>query len=1293
MSRLLALLGVLALAGSGVYLGCRSEPEAPAPRAEAPKGVVPPPEARAESPRAAAWAADEMQVLIAPGADVTKILPGAKADGELRIPPAADRAEWIARAKEVEARPGVKEIRPVFYATGAALEKRLPSDRLILTRRLAATLPEGLAPETLAARYGARVVEKLEYKERTWLFEAAGPFAALDLEAALRDREGLAYAAAQFARPVAKRTRRLIPDDTLFGDQWHLRNTGQGGGTAGEDIRVTTAWDTVLGTGVAIGIVDDGLERTHEDLVDNYSAALSLDINDGDADPTPISADDHGTACAGLAAARGNNAQGVSGAAPRATLAGLRLTAAAVSDAQEAQAMDHLNASIHVKSNSWGPADNVIDLREPGPLFVAALSNGVTAGRGGLGTVYVWAGGNGRGFGDNSNFDAYANQRFVIGVGALTRQGVQTVYSEPGANLLVCAPGGLSDITTTDLNDTRGVNATDYRNEFDGTSAATPIVAGVVALMLERSPTLKARDVMHVLVRTARQNHPADADWTTNAAGFSVNHKYGHGAVDATAAVDLAWRFPQAGPVVTRSASSGPLAMNVADFPDPGVFHDLQISGTPMIAEHVEIDFSGTHEFRGDWQLTLVAPSGTRSELTRARFDPDDVQGFNNRRFMSVRHWGEAAVGTWRLEVKDGAAVDVGSFTGWTLRVFGTSLDTTPPPAGAVNDGPGADVDVQSSATTVQANWPGFTDPDSGVVYEWAVGTTPGGAETAPFVEVGYATSDTRSGLAFLAGTTYYVTVRATNFAGLSSTSTSDGFTIDSLPPDAPAAPAVTPAASATGLFQLGWGAPADPGGSGVASYTIQRSLNGGGFVDLVGGHATLSFDANVAASGPGTYRFRVGAVDAAGNAGAFSPDSAAVLYDPTPPSATITGPTSSDTFATGAAPLALVVTASDAGAGVVAVSWVNAATGAGGLATPGANWTASVGLAPGANLVTIFAWDALGNVATDALTVTFTPTDILPPSITISVPTSAASFSTSATPLGLQGAAFDDTGVTAVEWANLTTGTRGPAAGTAFWTASVPLLAGSNLIVVTARDAAGHATSATLTVAFTPPAEAVLPAVAITSPNSDPFATGTSPLALSGTASDNAALALVRWSNAATGGGGTADGLGTWSASVALAPGANAVTVTAVDASGNEATDTVTVNFTPAGGDTIPPLIEIRSPAAGTAFSTSSSEVTLAGLASDDTAAVEVTWTNAATGESGTAAGVGAWSARIALLAGANAITVRVFDAAGNSRTDLLTVTFSVPVAGGGGGGGGGCGLTGFEILPLLFLRRRRRR
>ena len=184
-----------------------------------------------------------------------------------------------------------------------------------------------------------------------------------------------------------------------------MLNTGQGSGTIGEDANVTGAWNTATGNGVLISVVDDGVDHQHPDLSPNYLTSIDYDYCGNDGDPTPTSNDGHGTAAAGVAGAKGNNNNGVTGAALDADLIGLRLIACSNTDQDEADAIGHRRDIVGVSSNSWGPSDNGRTLKGPEPLLQASLEDNVYLGRGGLGTITTLAGGNGRTSGDNSNYD------------------------------------------------------------------------------------------------------------------------------------------------------------------------------------------------------------------------------------------------------------------------------------------------------------------------------------------------------------------------------------------------------------------------------------------------------------------------------------------------------------------------------------------------------------------------------------------------------------------------------------------------------------------------------------------------------------------------------------------------------------------------------------------------------------------------------------------------------------------------------------------------------------------------
>ena len=176
---------------------------------------------------------------------------------------------------------------------------------------------------------------------------------------------------------------------------------------------------------------------------------------------------------------------GVSGAAPDANLIGLELISCNTPDSKEADALSHENQIIDIYSNSWGPSDDGSTLEAPGPLTMAAFEDDVANGGGGLGNIITWAAGNGLDSDDDSNKDGYANARQTIAVTAITHQGDQSWYAEPGANILVAAhsDGDGEGITTTDIEGSSGYTNNDYTNDFGGTSSATPLASGVIALL------------------------------------------------------------------------------------------------------------------------------------------------------------------------------------------------------------------------------------------------------------------------------------------------------------------------------------------------------------------------------------------------------------------------------------------------------------------------------------------------------------------------------------------------------------------------------------------------------------------------------------------------------------------------------------------------------------------------------------------------------------------------------------------------------------------------------------------
>lgn len=616
-------------------------------------------------PRSFQVALDELSVATAAGERETKTVAAAGTVAEIRR-----------RAAELRQATGA-DAELVLYEVGAP---RNPYTRRVLTKQVLVRAESGAELDAAAAGVSSPVA--VDYAPGYFLVETAETGGALDAADRLRSQPGV-----QSAEPLLARQQRKkwVPNDTLFAQQWHLVNTGQGGGTAGIDVKVTNVWDAYRGSGILIGIVDDGLQVTHTDLVQNVNTTIDWDWNGNDADPSPNVANEdfHGTSCAGVAAARGNNGRGVSGAAPEATLVGYRLIGGTATDAMEASAMTTNNHLVPIKSNSWGPNDDGATLEAPGALTAAAFSNATATGRGGRGTILVWAGGNGLDANDNANYDGYANSIYTIAVAALTDGGVQSWYSEPGANLVVTAPssGGATDIVTTDLMGEDGYNYTgasgeladkNYTKTFGGTSSATPLVAGILALVLEANPNLGWRDVQEILIRSATKNAPSDADWRTNSAGFSFNHKYGAGLVNARAAVALATNWVNLGAQIRATVSETNQTLAIPDNNTNGLARSFNFAATGMRVEHATVTLDVRHLNRGQLAVTLTSPSGMQSRLAEKHTDSGDH--YSGWTFSSVRHWGEPAQGTWTLKIADLTSGTVGTMRWARVDLHGTAL-------------------------------------------------------------------------------------------------------------------------------------------------------------------------------------------------------------------------------------------------------------------------------------------------------------------------------------------------------------------------------------------------------------------------------------------------------------------------------------------------------------------------------------------------------------------------------------------------------------------------------------------
>ncbi len=422
------------------------------------------------------------------------------------------------------------------------------------------------AASDLVGRKGFAAVRELPWsKGRLRLAEGGDPWASVEIVHELNAIPGV-HAELDMLRIYEKR---FTPDDPMFGDQWHLLNDGQAdpevpGGPqlsiSGADSRVSEAWDVTTGVPTAvIAVFDDGVNIDHPDMAPNALPPYNYPDNWRDyfvGTPYVDALGGHGTECAGVAAAKGDNGIGVSGVCPDCSLlpalfwdpasgeSGLPTGGSfQATDAVLATLLtDIVDLGASVISDSWGPGGqdpNVESTATTPPALSTVVKNAFdyaeTDGRGGLGTLILFAAGNSNQDCDNDTYVAGDN---VVAVGAVDDQGLKAYYSNFGSALDVAAPsnGGKNGITTiaTSGNGDDATNPT-YDYEFGGTSSATPFVAGVVGLILSANPALSAAAVRDILAQSATEIDPVWGDWTD---GFSPY--YGHGLVNASRAVQLA---------------------------------------------------------------------------------------------------------------------------------------------------------------------------------------------------------------------------------------------------------------------------------------------------------------------------------------------------------------------------------------------------------------------------------------------------------------------------------------------------------------------------------------------------------------------------------------------------------------------------------------------------------------------------------------------------------------------------------------------------------------------------------
>ncbi|KAJ3105384.1 pheromone processing endoprotease [Phlyctochytrium planicorne] len=416
--------------------------------------------------------------------------------------------------------------------------------------------------------------------------------------------------------------------DPLFTKQWHLFNREPS--EKGNDINVAGVWaQGIYGEGVNVCFVDDGLDYEHDDLKENF--------------------------------------------------VGVRILSGSLTEADEAAAINYNMKENHIYSCSWGPPDDGRSMDAPPRIVKDAVTNGIVNGRSGLGSVFVFAAGNGGASHDNCNFDGYTNSIYTITVAAVDRKNNHPAYSEQCAANMVCmySSGSGSHIVTTDW------GPGTCTESHGGTSAAAPLLSGILALVLSIRPELTWRDVQHLTLRTAIPINTADGSWEKTAAGRIFSHKFGYGKVDSVAIVETAkdWKLvnPQVNYTTEVAIVEKPIPQGEGAATAFFLIEQKQVEHFLRL-EHITVTVHINHTRRGDVNVKLISPLNVVSNLAVARPNDHDVNGFRNWTFMTVKHWEEPLIGEWKVLVHDDEnPKEVGVFNYCWITFFGEAKPANQP--------------------------------------------------------------------------------------------------------------------------------------------------------------------------------------------------------------------------------------------------------------------------------------------------------------------------------------------------------------------------------------------------------------------------------------------------------------------------------------------------------------------------------------------------------------------------------------------------------------------------------------
>jgi subtilisin family serine protease len=437
------------------------------------------------------------------------------------------------------------------------------------------------------------------------------------------------------------------------------------------------------GNPIIVSVIDDGVDADHEDLQINMDLSRSRDAIDGqNGDPSPHdNSDTHGTMCAGIIGARAFNGKGVRGVAPFVKIAGNNwLSSPQTLEELEIAWLTGEGANeIAISSNSWGEGSSILQDRR----FESILQLGTTTLRDGKGRIYVKASGNGREDSHCANLDYSLNNPYIITVSAISHENKFSSYSTSGANVLISGYAGhyyqnSPTIGTTTVAGEGGDttwdedNAKNYTFAMNGTSAATPGVAGALALVLEACPNLTYRDVKYLIAKSGKRVDTNNPSWVQNSAGLWHSNDYGYGLINAQKMIVMCKdaNYTQ----LPLSKQYNATYTNTVEIPDDNLNGiDIMLDIPSSHIEYVSIILDINHTAPSELEITLTSPAGTKNKLLFFNSNISTANDYfvDGGRLSSSGFIDEDSQGTWTINISDQKTNITGSLKNAQLNIIG----------------------------------------------------------------------------------------------------------------------------------------------------------------------------------------------------------------------------------------------------------------------------------------------------------------------------------------------------------------------------------------------------------------------------------------------------------------------------------------------------------------------------------------------------------------------------------------------------------------------------------------------